>query len=208
MNPNPISNRENTTFIINGFSIILKNKLENGFFKEDTINDGKYIGNLNIEDFEIIPIKTVGGQRKDLMNMSLYELSSYFINLQNIREIPNYFINGNPFQLLIDPCEYHSNKSKKFKNFNFNKENIQIHKSRTNNLGHRESNGIPIQDLYTWIGQNNSGKEREIINLYYILLPDYPNMFTKKELYQKYDYLNNIRFRFTQLYEGVSHEML
>ena len=212
----PPSDKDDTLFKITGYTVQLISNFEEARFVERTERDSRYIGNITLDDFEIEKIGESQLQRDNIKDISLIDLanqfhrltaeSTYFTynyTLNNIKK-PFYpdMVDKVPFELIIDPCKYYKNKDKQYKNFTFIKTNEQIHKSLNQDPEEKEN-------LYTWIGQNNSGKKIEEVNLYFILLPSTSgDFYNDMSPGQMYNYINNIMVRFTQVYDGVSKKML
>ena len=91
------------------------------------------------------------------------------------------------------------------------KNNDNLRKKRTDlDSGDTDAD---LEDLYGWIGENNTpGETIEIVNLYFILLPKSSlpgaEFINQAEPYQRSNYNNNIAKRYIQVTHGISDKML
>jgi hypothetical protein len=183
-----------------------KKKLSFGRFnqslKKIPKDNEEYIGNINYSDFSIenIPNNT-WFRRKDLQYISLFDLVNHFINLEDNEKEDTYTINHSKFILYIDPCEFHSGRNSGWKCFSFHKTNSNIRLSRSLN------NTENLNDLYKWIGENQTTNSNENVNIFIMVLPesDEPVLFSKMKSYQKIDYLKNCMSRFIKLHDNISN---
>jgi hypothetical protein len=183
-------------------------KLKYGRFKEAisqvNLKDQIYIGNLKESNFKTTKLEyNKWFRRNDLLYLSLFDLVSDKFNIENNELEDTYLINGKKFKLYIDPCEFHSGRKPGWKSFGFYKDNKNIKLNR--NLNNEDI----ISDLYSWVGENNSGNNIETINIFIMILPDTPIdktiIFEDLLSYQKMDYLNNCMIKYSQLFDNISN---
>jgi hypothetical protein len=213
VNTNKLSNDEKSFHIIPRIVSLKKEKVEFGRFEfpltgptAEKNENQKYIGNIQLDDYLIAHPERVEIKRSDLLNNSLIDLVNLVLPSPITNDGENYLFLDRRFCIIMDPCKYYE-KPKFYKRWCMYSDNMNLTRVRN-----REPERKDDEDLYGWIGQNNSGSEIEEVNIYFVLLPIPPDSmsdyFTAFSAGQKSDYIQNISKRFMQVYPDISQEEL
>ena len=237
VNNNPKSNDNETIFSIYFKEINIKSdkKLLPRF--RETLNESNPAADrLTIEDFIINDILNVDLTREAIRNTSFITLLSMVANIseRKVHRFNHNTLNDKICNVIVEPCYYYEGNIKKYKKFDlittmWEKPNNfilgsynQLLQDAQQDPSNEDKQMWASENLYTWIGQNNSVDRsqadfvnRESINIYivnYDLTSEEANQLNinidNVDSMAVWDYLNNMSEAFLQNYNQITAEQI
>ena len=217
MNPTSKGSNPKTLFNINFFKVNINSNVKDIPIFYETLDESKPAADsLVIDDFKICKIKSVSLFRNDLKDISFVKLLSFAgkINIKKVHRYEHFIINDKICQILITPCKYY-NQETKYKTFDLitilgNQPNYHIINSYNDILKNKLTNDYQTENLYTWIGQNNSKTLNETVDIYlftYDLEEDFINI-NNINLTSIWNYLTNLKKAFIKNYNSIPSKEL